>query len=86
MMNYLLFLWGLKLVHFHQVNTQAPSNVIDCSDRNNSKYYVVVIQVFLSVCLSVSLSPQFIKNLLSDLAKLSRLDILFIAVHCSFQC
>ncbi|KAK9984657.1 hypothetical protein SO802_034182 [Lithocarpus litseifolius] len=26
------------------VNTQAPSNVIDCSDRNNSKYYVVVIQ------------------------------------------
>ncbi|KAA3460227.1 YbaK/aminoacyl-tRNA synthetase-associated domain isoform 1 [Gossypium australe] len=27
-----------------QVNTQAPSNVIDCSDRNNSKYYVVVVQ------------------------------------------
>ncbi|KAL4602502.1 hypothetical protein ACB092_10G057300 [Castanea dentata] len=26
------------------VNTQAPSNVIDCSDRNNSKYYVVVVQ------------------------------------------
>ncbi|KAK4557885.1 hypothetical protein RGQ29_007583 [Quercus rubra] len=26
------------------VNTQAPSNVIDCSDQNNSKYYVVVIQ------------------------------------------
>ncbi|XP_052170705.1 uncharacterized protein LOC127786949 isoform X2 [Diospyros lotus] len=26
------------------VNTQAPSNVIDCSDHNNSKYYVVVIQ------------------------------------------
>ncbi|XVF52637.1 hypothetical protein PTKIN_Ptkin05aG0034300 [Pterospermum kingtungense] len=26
------------------VNTQAQSNVIDCSDRNNSKYYVVVVQ------------------------------------------
>ncbi|KAK8538101.1 hypothetical protein V6N12_044239 [Hibiscus sabdariffa] len=26
------------------VNTQAPSNVIDCSDWNNSKNYVVVVQ------------------------------------------
>ncbi|KAK4751745.1 hypothetical protein SAY87_020543 [Trapa incisa] len=26
------------------VNTQAPANIIDCSDRNNSKYYVVVVQ------------------------------------------
>ncbi|KAE9459413.1 hypothetical protein C3L33_08675, partial [Rhododendron williamsianum] len=26
------------------VNTQAPSNVTDCSDRNYSKYYVVVVQ------------------------------------------
>lgn len=26
------------------VNTQAQSNVVDCSDRNNSKYYVVVVQ------------------------------------------
>ncbi|KAI3974260.1 hypothetical protein MKX01_030929 [Papaver californicum] len=26
------------------VNTQAPASVIDCSDRNNSKYYVVVVQ------------------------------------------
>ncbi|KAI4315273.1 hypothetical protein L6164_028102 [Bauhinia variegata] len=26
------------------VNTQAQSNVIDCSDRKNSKYYVVVVQ------------------------------------------
>ncbi|KAJ8625872.1 hypothetical protein MRB53_019179 [Persea americana] len=26
------------------VNTQAPASVNDCSDRNNSKYYVVVIQ------------------------------------------
>ncbi|XP_016551622.2 uncharacterized protein LOC107851195 [Capsicum annuum] len=26
------------------VNTQAPSNITDCSDRSNSKYYVVVVQ------------------------------------------
>ncbi|KAF3448358.1 hypothetical protein FNV43_RR09071 [Rhamnella rubrinervis] len=26
------------------VNTQAQSNVVDCSDPNNSKYYVVVVQ------------------------------------------
>ncbi|KAL5551133.1 hypothetical protein UlMin_001309 [Ulmus minor] len=26
------------------VNTQAQSDVIDCRDRNNSKYYVVVVQ------------------------------------------
>ncbi|XWS61972.1 hypothetical protein CRYUN_Cryun07bG0170700 [Craigia yunnanensis] len=26
------------------VNTQAQSNIIDCSDRKNSKYYVVVVQ------------------------------------------
>ncbi|KAK4389469.1 hypothetical protein Sango_2283900 [Sesamum angolense] len=26
------------------VNTQAPPNVTDCSDRNYSKYYVVVVQ------------------------------------------
>lgn len=26
------------------VNTQAQSNVIDCSSRNNSKYYVVIVQ------------------------------------------
>ncbi|KHN09807.1 hypothetical protein glysoja_017108, partial [Glycine soja] len=26
------------------VNTQAPANVVDCSDRKNSKYYVVVVQ------------------------------------------
>lgn len=26
------------------VNTQAPPNVSDCSDRNNSKYYLVVVQ------------------------------------------
>ncbi|KAF7137362.1 hypothetical protein RHSIM_Rhsim07G0106500 [Rhododendron simsii] len=27
-----------------RVNTQAPSNVTDCSDHNYSKYYVVVVQ------------------------------------------
>ncbi|XP_023538668.1 uncharacterized protein LOC111799544 [Cucurbita pepo subsp. pepo] len=26
------------------VNTQAQSHVVDCSNRNNSKYYVVVVQ------------------------------------------
>ncbi|XP_062029471.1 uncharacterized protein LOC133745425 isoform X2 [Rosa rugosa] len=26
------------------VNTQAPPSVVDCSDRNNSKYYLVVVQ------------------------------------------
>ncbi|KAL9387229.1 hypothetical protein Peur_020353 [Populus x canadensis] len=26
------------------VNTQAPSNITDCSDCNNSKYYIVVVQ------------------------------------------
>ncbi|XP_010449775.1 PREDICTED: uncharacterized protein LOC104731961 [Camelina sativa] len=26
------------------VNTQASSDIVDCSDRNNSKYYVVVVQ------------------------------------------
>jgi hypothetical protein len=31
------------------VNTQAASNILDCSDPNNSKYYVVVVQVLLMV-------------------------------------
>lgn len=47
--------WGLcnnvaiKVVPFQygQVNTQASSDILDCSDRNNSKYYVVVVQVLL---------------------------------------
>lgn len=26
------------------MNTQAPADLTDCSDRNNSKYYVVVVQ------------------------------------------
>lgn len=33
----------------YQVNTQAASNILDCSDRNNSKYYVVVVQVILMI-------------------------------------
>ncbi|KAI4327111.1 hypothetical protein L6164_019611 [Bauhinia variegata] len=37
---------GLKLFHYVQVNTQAHSNVIDCSDRKNSKYYVLYIARF----------------------------------------
>ncbi|KAH0942247.1 hypothetical protein HID58_001884 [Brassica napus] len=39
----------LKVVSFRitkcllmQVNIQVSSNILDCSDRNNSKYYVVV--------------------------------------------
>lgn len=32
---------------FLQVNTQAHESVKDCSDRKNSKYYVIVIQVKL---------------------------------------
>lgn len=58
-----------------QVNTQAPSNVTDCSDRNYSKYYVVVVQV-LSVFLStndwiytavISMLGTFICSILLDL-------------------
>lgn len=45
----LLFVVGAggasKFSFLPQVNTQAQSNVTDCSDRNNSKYYVVVVQV-----------------------------------------
>ncbi|KAH7549601.1 hypothetical protein JRO89_XS13G0055000 [Xanthoceras sorbifolium] len=37
----LFFGWDTML---KEVNTQAAPNVIDCSDRNNSKYYVVVVQ------------------------------------------
>ena len=31
-----------------QVNTQAAADVVDCSDRNNSKYYLIVVQVHIS--------------------------------------
>ncbi|XP_020697906.1 uncharacterized protein LOC110110652, partial [Dendrobium catenatum] len=40
------------------VNTQAPANVIDCSDHNNSKYYIVVIQYV------ARLNAENIKNFL----------------------
>ncbi|KAH0456347.1 hypothetical protein IEQ34_014254 [Dendrobium chrysotoxum] len=40
------------------VNTQAPANVIDCSDHNNSKYYIVVVQYV------ARLNAENIKNFL----------------------
>ncbi|XP_062074725.1 uncharacterized protein LOC133778729 [Humulus lupulus] len=43
------------------VNTQAPSNVIDCSDRNNSKYYVVVVQY------TARFNAETVKNFLYSL-------------------
>ncbi|KAJ6804449.1 uncharacterized protein M6B38_183295 [Iris pallida] len=43
------------------VNTQAPASVVDCSDRNNSKYYVVVIQY------TARLNAESIKNFLYTL-------------------
>ncbi|CAI8609611.1 unnamed protein product [Vicia faba] len=43
------------------VNTQAPSNVIDCSDRNNSKYYVVVVQY------SARFNAEAVRNFLYSL-------------------
>jgi len=57
------------------VNTQAPANVVDCTNRNNSKYYVVVVQVptlFLSLPASLN----------SPTACLWRS---FVSVHGSFQ-
>lgn len=43
------------------VNTQAQSNVIDCSDRNNSKYYVVVVQY------TARFNAETVKNFLYSL-------------------
>ncbi|ESQ55792.1 hypothetical protein EUTSA_v10026162mg [Eutrema salsugineum] len=43
------------------VNTQASSNVLDCSDRNNSKYYLVVVQY------SARFSADAVKNFLYSL-------------------
>ncbi|XAR54964.1 hypothetical protein NMG60_11030318 [Bertholletia excelsa] len=43
------------------VNTQAPSTVTDCSDRNNSKYYVVVVQY------TARFSAETVKNFLYSL-------------------
>ncbi|KAL8196174.1 hypothetical protein R6Q57_025174 [Mikania cordata] len=49
------------------VNTQASSDITDCSDRRNSKYYVVVVQVFF--CFSFScllrLAPEEISQKLT---------------------
>lgn len=43
------------------VNTQAQSNVTDCSDRNNSKYYVVVVQY------TARFNAETVKNFLYSL-------------------
>ncbi|XP_078440572.1 ybaK/aminoacyl-tRNA synthetase-associated domain-containing protein [Wolffia australiana] len=43
------------------INTQAPAHITDCSDRLNSKYYVVVIQY------TAKLNAENIKNYLSNL-------------------
>ncbi|PON40628.1 LOW QUALITY PROTEIN: YbaK/aminoacyl-tRNA synthetase-associated domain containing protein, partial [Parasponia andersonii] len=43
------------------VNTQAQSNVADCSDPNNSKYYVVVVQY------SARFNAESVKNFLYSL-------------------
>ncbi|CAL5355934.1 unnamed protein product [Camellia sinensis] len=49
------------------VNTQAPSNVTDCSDRNNSKYYIVVVQHFLYLQYTARFSADTVKNFLYSL-------------------
>ncbi|KAI3691654.1 hypothetical protein L6452_31454 [Arctium lappa] len=43
------------------VNTQAASNITDCSDRENSKYYVVVVQY------TARFSADAVKNFLYSL-------------------
>ncbi|KAL1333540.1 hypothetical protein HN51_062372 [Arachis hypogaea] len=43
------------------VNTQAPANVVDCSDRKNSKYYVVVVQY------TARFNAEAVKNFLYSL-------------------
>jgi hypothetical protein len=64
------------------VNTQAPSNVVDCSDRNNSKYYVVVVQVlcflFFMFFLFILLWLNYAYNVICF--------CLYFAVYCSVQC
>ncbi|KAL7213251.1 hypothetical protein ACSBR2_015876 [Camellia fascicularis] len=47
-----------------EVNTQAPSNVTDCSDRNNSKYYIVVVQASRY---TARFSADIVKNFLYSL-------------------
>ncbi|KAM7525588.1 hypothetical protein LguiA_015490 [Lonicera macranthoides] len=41
------------------VNTQAPANVTDCSDRNYSKYYVAVVQQY-----TARFNAEAVKNFL----------------------
>ncbi|XP_010258976.1 PREDICTED: uncharacterized protein LOC104598550 [Nelumbo nucifera] len=43
------------------VNTQAPASVTDCSDRNNSKYYLVVVQY------TARFNAETVKNFLYSL-------------------
>ncbi|XP_076931613.1 uncharacterized protein LOC143596827 [Bidens hawaiensis] len=43
------------------VNTQAPSDITDCSDRQNSKYYIVVVQY------TARFSADTVKNFLYTL-------------------
>ncbi|XP_021831953.1 uncharacterized protein LOC110771898 [Prunus avium] len=43
------------------VNTQAQSSVVDCSDSNNSKYYVVVVQY------TARFNAEAVKNFLYSL-------------------
>ncbi|KAM2937976.1 hypothetical protein FF1_037820 [Malus domestica] len=43
------------------VNNQAQSSVVDCSDRNNSKYYVVVVQY------TARFNAEAVKNFLYSL-------------------
>ncbi|XP_022639152.1 uncharacterized protein LOC106767318 isoform X2 [Vigna radiata var. radiata] len=43
------------------VNTQAPANVVDCTNRNNSKYYVVVVQY------TARFNAEAVKNFLYSL-------------------
>lgn len=43
------------------VNTQAQSHVTDCSDRNNSKYYIVVVQY------TARFNAEMVKNFLYSL-------------------
>ena len=40
--NTIILMWHILM----QVNTQAPSSITDCSNRDMSKYYVVVVQVW----------------------------------------
>ncbi|KAF6145707.1 hypothetical protein GIB67_010668 [Kingdonia uniflora] len=50
------------------VNTQAHASVTDCSDRNNSKYYVVVVQVHHSFILySSRFNAETVKSFLYSL-------------------